>query len=182
MLLIGLNKTQVKQIVLIVLLVAFSGCEAGRRFYYSATHKVVRFPTGNMQPTIQPGDYGAVNPAYYADKPVNRFDIVLLKHPQPNPILEGEDMIIVERVVGLSGERIEIRGGRVYINEKELNEPFETIKDSSESFGPINIPEGEYFFLGDNRPNSFDSRYWDRPTVNKDYLRGKVVEIFPGNG
>lgn len=134
-----------------------------------------------MLPNIRPGDLGAVDQTYYSNKSLERFDIVLLKHPEPNLNLEGADMVIVKRVVGLGGERLEIRGGRVYINGKELEEPFAIIKDASEDFGPVSIPEGEYFFLGDNRPNSFDSRYWAKPTANKSYILGKVIEIFPGD-
>jgi signal peptidase I len=171
----------VKQLTLIALLVgSFSGCEAGRRAYYSATHKIVRFPSGNMLPTIKQGDYGAVDQKYYSDRPVERFDIVILRHPQPDRNLEGADAIIVKRVIGLGGERVEIRGGRVYINGSAIKESFATIY-SPENFGPIAIPEGEYFFLGDNRPNSFDSRYWDKPTVSKSNILGKVIEIFPGD-
>ena len=82
----------------------------------------------------------------------------------------------VKRVIGLDGEQVELRKGRVFINGQLLNEPF-AINPSDDDFGPIKVPNGEYFLLGDNRPNSFDSRYWNPATLKESYIGAKVVEI-----
>ena len=60
-----------------------------------------------------------------------------------------------------------------------MEEPFETVPlEPIHKFGPLRVPEGEYFLLGDNRPNSADSRFWPKHTLPKRHLLGKVVEIF----
>jgi len=122
-----------------------------------------KVPTVAMEPTIKPGDTVWVDHGYYTSHPVERFDMVLYKK-------------IVKRVIGLGGEKVEIREGRVFINDQELRQTFEWIP-LKESFGPITIPREEYFLLGDNRANSFDSRYWNPPTLKSPGITGKVVEI-----
>lgn len=152
-----------------------------RRLYYAATHKIVRVPTENMLPTIRAGDYAAVDAGYYEKHPVERFDMVIFTLP-PENIRDrsgvGKDTVYLKRVVGLGGETLEIKGDRVYVDGRELEEPFETIREPLGRFGPVRIPDGEYFLLGDNRPNSEDSRFWPKPTLPKKNLLGKVVEIF----
>ncbi len=166
------------------LLLASGGCETGRRVYYAATHRIVRVPTGAMLPTIKPGDAAAVNEHYYSTHPVERFDMVTYRLPREN-VPAGvtgidENTQYLKRVVGLGGETLEIKGGRVYIDGRVLEEPFATAPlREQDAFGPLKIPEGEYFILGDNRQDSLDSRYWARPTLKKQYITGKVVEVFP---
>jgi signal peptidase I len=135
-----------------------------------------------MSPALKIGD------AFIVDSrldPINRFDIVVYK-PQPvkvklEGVLEGvdENTRFVHRVIGLSGEKIEIKKGRVFVNDAELSQPFETFK-SEDDFGPIVVPEGEFFLLGDNRSQSLDSRYWKNPTIKRADISGKVGQIYPG--
>jgi signal peptidase I len=172
---------KVKKFVLIVLLsAAMSGCEAGRRVYLSATHRIVRIPTENMIPTIKPGDLAVINEHYYSTHPVERFDMIIFKHPQLEELTGEKDPTYLKRVIALGGEKVEIHRGQLYVNGKELTQPFQFIAhDPEEEFAQIIVPEGEYFLLGDNRQNSLDSRYWKQPTINKSHIRGKVVEILP---
>ncbi|MDM7923463.1 MAG: signal peptidase I [Pyrinomonadaceae bacterium] len=138
---------------------------------------LVKVPTEAMHPTIPVGSYVEWT---VGNEDINRFDLVLHTLPldeHRKRIGENEDTKYIFRVVALGGETIEMKNGRLYINGRKIEEPFETVS-SDESFGRVEIPEGEYFLLGDNRPQSADSRYWKPPTVRKERIIGKVVRIF----
>ena len=78
-----------------------------------------------------------------------------------------------KRIIGLPGETLEIREGKVYINGQVLDEPYidETYNQVKQSFPPRIVPQNHYFVMGDNRDNSSDSRYWG--TVDKALIQGK---------
>lgn len=171
--------------VLPALLLAFAlgGCGVERGLYYLATQRHMRVTTEGMLPTYKPGDRVLVDTTFYADKPVQRFDVVVFnQRPENVPDEPGtdRDSPYVQRVVGLGGETVEVRGGEVYINGRWLPEPFTTIApEARDRYGPLRIPEGELFVMGDNRPNSYDSRYWPSPTLGQQQILGKVVEHYP---
>jgi signal peptidase I len=180
----GVKRCALKLILSLPLLLASGGCDGGRGMYYALTHRIVRVPTENMMPTIKPGDYAAVDEGYYTGHPVQRFDIVIFKLPQEYMTSDmppaDDKLVYVKRVIGLGGEVLEIKGGRIYINGRAQDEAFATVPlTERDAFGPVTIPEGEFFLMGDNRQNSLDGRYWARPTLRKQYILGKVVEIFP---
>jgi signal peptidase I len=141
----------------------------------------VKIPTGAMQPTIPIGSKAIVDEnAYTNNRAIERFDLVMHKAPideSTNKLGIDENTKFIFRIIGLSGEKVEIKKGQVFINDKLLNEPFEKFV-SEDNFGPILIPENEYFLLGDNRPESADSRYWKPSTIKKEHILGKVVKIF----
>ena len=145
---------------------------------------VYKVPTEAMMPTINPGDMVVVNKYAYSSDEIERFDIVVFN--APNEVLEmrnmEKDTKYVKRVIGLPNEKLEIRNNRIYINGRLLEENFEhniSDDDLKKNFTEITIPDGEYFILGDNRPNSEDARYWNEATVKRSDIVGKVVEIIP---
>ena len=133
-------------------------------------------PSESMENTIMTGDRIFGNRlAYLFDDP-ERFDIVIFKYP------DDESQRFIKRVIGLPGETVEIREGKVYINGSDtpLDDSF-TPETPVGHFGPYTVPEGCYFMLGDNRNNSRDSRMWDNPYVKKEKILGKaVLRYFPG--
>lgn len=99
----------------------------------------------SMYPTVVEGSFslGLRHP-----KEVNKQDIVIL------PL---EDKRIVKRVIATEGDKVEIINGTVYINDAELLDTHYALRDNTD-YGPITVPQGEIFFLGDNRAVSLDSR------------------------
>lgn len=141
-----------------------------------------RVPTENMLPTIKVGETCIVD--QYSSNQVERFDIVMFNAPDYAKQVSRQegDVKFISRVVGLPNEKIEVKGGRVFVNDKLLEEPFEKIMEGEypeKDFSPITIPPDNYFILGDNRPGSFDSRFWKPPTINRKDILGKVVKILP---
>jgi signal peptidase I len=84
----------------------------------------------------------------------------------------------LKRVVGLPGETVEIRSGKVYINGRVLDEPYldESYDKAKSSIPPRPVPENSYFVIGDNRDNSSDSRYWG--SVPRELVKGKYYMIY----
>ena len=114
-----------------------------------------RVPSESMEKTIMTGDRFFGNRlAYLFDDP-ERFDIVVFKYP------DDESQLFVKRVIGLPGETVEIKDGKVYINGSEtpLDDSF-TPETPTGDYGPYVVPEGSYFMLGDNRNHSGYSRFW----------------------
>lgn len=135
-----------------------------------------RVPSESMEKTIMTGDRFFGNRlAYLFDDP-ERFDIVVFKYP------DDESQLFVKRVIGLPGETVEIKDGKVYINGSEtpLDDSF-TPETPTGDYGPYVVPDGNYFMLGDNRNHSGDSRFWKQPYVEKEKIVGKAIfRYFPG--
>jgi signal peptidase I len=156
-----------------------------------------QIPTGSMEPTLLIGDFLFVNKFIYdaprfslektilPQKKIKRHDIVVFKYPKD---LTKD---FVKRVIALEGEKIEIRDKQVLINDLPISESYKVHNDSQvftkngyyhyddsirDNFGPVIVPPGQCFVMGDNRDNSMDSRYWSFLPMN--YIKGKPWIIY----
>ncbi len=133
--------------------------------------------TGAMLPTIGIGDHlGTVEIKNEKLNPIERFDIVIYKPQSAKGLPLEENARFVHRVIGLPNETVEIKKGLIYINGNLIEEYFKKIEEEKD-FPAVKIPEGEYFLLGDNRSESLDSRYWNKPTIKREDIYGKVGTI-----
>ena len=138
-----------------------------------------KIPSGSMLPTLQIGDHILVNKFIYWFTDPHRGDIIVFKFPQD----EGRDFI--KRVIGLPGEKVEVRGKQVYINDKPLRESYAIHLDPAiqptptsprDSFDPMVVPPSQLFMMGDNRDYSMDSRFWGFLDMKK--IKGKAFIIY----
>ena len=132
-------------------------------------------PSGSMENTIMTNDkLIALRTSYWFNDP-KRGDIIIFKYP------DDESQLFIKRVIGLPGETVEIKDGKVYIDGSEtaLDDSFIPEKMQG-SFGPYTVPDNCYFMLGDNRNDSKDSRFWKNTFVRFDQIIGKaVVRYYP---
>lgn len=140
---------------------------------YVLTHFVIiktEIISGSMISTLNVDDHVIANRLAYVFSKPERGDIVFFAYP------DDETKTYVKRIIGLPGEKVEIKKGKVYINDSEvpLDEPYLNEKPRKENFGPYEVPEGCYFMLGDNRNISVDSRYWKTTFVTEDEIYGKA--------
>ena len=129
----------------------------------------------SMNPTLESSDKVLIDKIIYKINKLNRYDIVVFDYHHSS--------VYVKRIIGLPGERITIRKGRVYVNGKILKDD-PRIKDTMHYAGiardGVELGKDESFVLGDNRNNSYDSRYEEVGVVNKSSMIGKVwIRIFP---
>ena len=137
-------------------------------------HKFVLYkvyiPTESMVPSLNVGDRLFVTRVYNLDK-LQRGDILVFYSEELQ-----EDLI--KRLIGLPGDKIEIKNGVVYVNGEILEEDYIGAKDTVN--GVYEVPEGKYFFLGDNRLYSKDSRYWINPYIDGKDIAGKAqIKVYP---
>ena len=131
-------------------------------------------PSGSMENTLQIKDRViGFRLAYLFDEP-ERFDVVMFKYP------DDESKDFIKRVIGLPGETVTLKDGKVYINDSTvpLDEPYLKETPNGMGDGTYVVPEGCYFMLGDNRNNSKDSRLWQNKYVKKDKILAKALFRF----
>lgn len=130
--------------------------------------------SNSMLPNIQVGDRVLVARVHsFTD--LKRGDVLLFEFGGEEGIPK---MILVKRLIGLPGDTVEIKNGKVYVNGELIREDYETVADPASYFsGSIKVPANQYLFLGDNRPNSFDSRFWEKPFIPREKIIGKAVLV-----
>lgn len=129
-------------------------------------------PSESMVPTLKVGDRVMVNKFIYYFKQPQRGDIIVFAPPD---VLQSKDDFI-KRVIGLPGERVEMKNNRVYINNKPLEEPY-LAEPVNYTYGPVTVPENSLLVLGDNRNHSFDSHMWNA-WMSQDRIKGKAFVIY----
>lgn len=134
-----------------------------------------KIPSGSMKPTLQIGDHILVNKFIYGVK-IPYLNTVLLpvKDPQRGDIVVFKFPLdprkdFIKRVIGIPGDVVEIHDKAIYINRQRLNHDVGVYSDPHviagnlrprDNLGPITVPKGALFVMGDNRDESFDSRFW----------------------
>ena len=125
----------------------------------------------SMEPTLEDGEWLFVNKIGYWIGNPDRGDIVILKDPEGDL---GFRQFLVKRIVGLPGDTVEVSNKKLYINGKELIEPYTNVDIQDGNYGPEKVPPGYYFVMGDNRHlwASTDSRTFH--AVSGDLIKGKA--------
>ncbi len=150
-----------------------------------------KIPSGSMKQTLQIGDHILVNKFIYGVRiPYLRKSIIPLKKPQRGDIIVFKYPVdphkdFIKRVIGIPGDEIEIRDKKLYVNQEHVNHDYGVYTDSRilsasvrprDNFGPVTVPEQSLFVMGDNRDESFDSRFWG--FVDYKALNGKAFIIY----
>ena len=124
-------------------------------------------PSLSMYPTFNVGDQLAVEKVSKRIKPLYRNEVVVFNPPQAfRDIMENQygnkaraREALIKRIVAVSGDRVEVKGGKLYVNNEMQEEPF-TAEDAEYRFGPVEVPAGNVLVLGDNRNHSLDGHIW----------------------
>lgn len=129
-------------------------------------------PSKSMLPTIQVKDRLMVNKLVYHFKDPQQGDIIVFR--PPDELRARNDY--VKRLVAVPGDKVEVKNGRLYVNNQVREEPYlsEAMKYD---FGPVIVPADRYFVMGDNRNNSFDSHLWG-VWLSRDHIIGKAFSIY----
>lgn len=130
----------------------------------------VEVPTLSMYPTIEAGDRLLVSRVYNPEK-LKTGDIIVFNS-------NYDENKLVKRLIGTPGDKVEIDSkGKVSVNGKELKEDY--LNNTGGNNGKTyNVPKDSYFYLGDNRENSLDSRYWENPYAKSSEILGKAQFTF----
>jgi signal peptidase I len=160
-------------------------------FIRSFVVQAFKIPSGSMKDTLYVGDHILVNKFLFGvaipftdihilplRKP-ERLDVVVFKYP------EDETKDFIKRVIGVPGDTVEVRNKMVYVNDVPLMESYAIHTQDNiypadiqprDNFGPVTVPKGSYFMMGDNRDQSLDSRFWGFVKLNK--IEGKAFMIY----
>ena len=166
-------------------------------FVRTFVFQAFKIPSGSMEKGLLVGDHLIINKMGFApamtsidrallpSREIKRGDVIVFKYP----VDPARDFI--KRVIGLPGDRLELKQKKIYINGQPLEEPYvqfltpmpaegEQSQDKRVAYGPVTVPADQYFMMGDNRDNSDDSRYWG--FVPATYVKGQALFIYFSTG
>ena len=150
-----------------------------------------KIPSGSMKPTLQIGDHILVTKFSYGIKiPILRKTLIPISEPKRGDIVvfiypEDRSKDFVKRVIGIGGDTIEIQNKKIYLNGLSYNDGHGIYADDMvipgaaqprDNFGPVTVPPASLFVMGDNRDQSYDSRFWG--FVDKRDVLGKALIIY----
>jgi len=155
-----------------------------------------KIPSGSMIPTLQIGDHILVNkfllgtPVDIPFTNINLFDMPGLRKPDKGDIIvfkypQDPQRDFIKRVIGVEGDIVEAKDKGIFVNGRRLVEPYIQHVDSDikprevdrrDNFGPLLVPKESVFVMGDNRDQSYDSRFWGFVDVHQ--IKGKAVIIY----
>jgi signal peptidase I len=150
-----------------------------------------KIPSGSMLPTLQIGDHILVSKFIYGVKmPFTGATLIPITDPKPNDIVvfqfpKNPELDYIKRVIAVAGDTVEIRDKKIFINGKPFVDTHGVYKDPlilpaaaapRDNFGPVTVPAGKIFCMGDNRDNSYDGRFWG--FVDLKAVRGKAWAIY----
>ena len=159
-------KEYVESIIIAILIALFI------RTFIICAYKI---PSRSMVPTLLVGDHILVNKFLYGIKiPLLRRTIIPVSNPQRSDIVvfiypNDRSKDFIKRVIGVAGDKIEIKNKKIFINDKEYKDSYGIYSDNviypasiqnRDNFGPVTVPEKSIFVMGDNRDESLDSRFW----------------------
>lgn len=141
--------------------------------------KAYKIPSGAMLPTILIGDHILVDRFIYKSSSPAKGEVIVFEFPK-DPKTD-----YIKRLIAVSGDTLEIKNKKLFINGVEQNESYVKYVDSKshkivtsprDNFGPITVPHGSVFVMGDNRDNSYDSRFWG--FVKLEQIKGKAISLY----
>ena len=144
-----------------------------------------KIPSGSMEDTLAIGDHLLVSKFVYGTKiPFVDKRVLTVRDPRQGDVIvfeypEDPSKDFIKRVVGIPGDVVEGKDKKVFVNGKQYENPHEVHKEKDiipkemnqrDTFGPVTVPAGSYFVMGDNRDRSYDSRFWK--FVRRDQIKG----------
>ena len=150
-----------------------------------------KIPSGSMIPTLVIGDHILVNKFLYGTRiPFSETMVLEFTKPEKGAIIvfkypEDPTRDFIKRVVAVEGDVVESKNKAIYVNGKQTSEPYTQHTDNSirpmgieprDNFGPLIVPRNKFFVMGDNRDQSYDSRYWGY--VDRKDIKGKALILY----
>ena len=149
-----------------------------------------KIPSGSMLPTLQIGDHILVNKFLYGPRleiPLTQISLGRLpglRKPKPGDVVvfiypKDTSKDFIKRVIAVEGETIEVRRKQVYVDGRPRDDTHATFSDrpaSGDNYGPFTVPPGTVFVMGDNRDQSYDSRFWGPVPISD--VKGEALIIY----